>query len=277
MSEIKRETSRTGVELATREWLPAGKPRAGVLIVHGLAEHSGRYQHVADILTERGFAVHAFDQRGHGESGGDRIHVEAWDVLLDDVEDRMSAMAFEVSAPAVIYGHSVGGLIALDYCLTRSEVLPELLVLSAPAVSANVAKWKQLLAPILAAVTPKATLPLDLEGTQLSRDPAVGEAYFNDPLVETKATAKFGAEALKAQKRVGELMDSLSIRTMVIAGGNDEIVPPHSSYGLGEVLGVDRTLYPNLRHEMHNEPEGPEVVSDIADWIDAQLARGEGG
>ncbi len=271
MSEIKRETSRTGVELATREWLPAGAPKAGILIVHGLAEHSGRYEHVAEALTARGFAVHAYDQRGHGESGGSRVHVDGWDILLDDVEDRLSAMAFEVKAPAVLYGHSIGGLVALDYCLTRAEVLPDLLVLSGPAIQATLAKWKQVLAPILAKVAPKAALPLDLEGHQLSRDEAVGKAYFDDPLVETKATAKFGAEALKAQARVGQLMDSLKLRTLVIAGGNDEIIPPHSSLSLGEVPGVDRKLYPSLRHELHNEPEGPEVVSDIADWLDSHL------
>lgn len=273
MSEIRKETSRTGVELATREWLPPGKPKAGILIVHGLAEHSGRYLHVADAWTGRDFVVHAYDQRGHGESGGVRTHVDDWDTFLDDLEDRLSAMAFEVKAPVVLYGHSVGGLVALDYCLTRSEVLPELLILSAPAVQATVSKWKQLLAPILAKVMPKATLPLDLEGHQLSRDAEVGEAYFGDPLVETKATARFGAEALAAQKRVREMMDSLKIRTLVIAGGNDEIVPPHSSHSLGEVQGVDRKLYPNLRHELHNEPEGPQVVADIADWIEAQLGR----
>ena len=99
----------------------------------------------------------------------------------------------------------------------------------------------------------------------------MGEAYFSDPLVETKATARFGAEALTAQRRVGELMGSLKIRTLVIAGGNDEIIPPHSSHSLGEVVGVDRKLYPNLRHELHNEPEGPEVIAEIADWIDANL------
>ncbi len=271
MSEIKRETSRTGVELATREWLPAGKPKAGILIIHGIAEHSGRYEHVAEAWTSRGYAVQAFDLRGHGESGGSRVHVDGWDIMLDDVEDRLSALAFEVKAPSVLYGHSLGGLIALDYCLTRSEVLPQLLVLSGPAVQSTIAKWKQVLAPILARLVPKAALPLDLEGHQLSRDAAVGEAYFADPLTETKATARFGAEALMAQKRVGQLMGSLRIPTMVIAGGNDEIVPARSSHSLGEVPGVDRKLYPNLRHELHNEPEGPEVIADIADWIDAHL------
>ena len=271
MSEVKRETSRTGVQLATREWLPADTARAGILIIHGLAEHSGRYEHVGAAWAARGFAVNAYDQRGHGESGGDRMHVDGWDILLDDVEDRLSALSFEVKAPVIMYGHSVGGLVALDYCLTRSEVLPDLLVLSSPAIQSTIAKWKQVLAPILARVAPKAALPLDLEGHRLSRDPAVGEAYFSDPLVETKATARFGAEALTAQKRVEQRMNSLHIRTLVIAGGDDEIVPPHSSHSLGELAGVDRKLYPNLRHELHNEPEGPEVIAEIADWIDANL------
>jgi alpha-beta hydrolase superfamily lysophospholipase len=271
MSEIKRETSRTGVELATREWLPTGAPKAAILIIHGLAEHSGRYEHVAEAFAARDFAVHAYDQRGHGESGGSRVHVDGWDILLDDVEDRLSAMAFEIKAPVIMYGHSMGGLVALDYCLTRSEVLPDLLVLSAPGIKSTIAKWKQLLAPVLAKLAPKATLPLDFDEEHMSRDPAVAAAYLADPLVERKATAKFGAEALKAQKRVGERMDSLTVRTLVIAGGNDEVVPAHSSHGLGDVPGVDRKLYPNLRHELHNEPEGPEVVKDIADWLDAQL------
>ncbi|MBT8201773.1 MAG: alpha/beta hydrolase [Acidimicrobiia bacterium] len=271
MSEVKRETSRTGVELATREWLPAGPPKAAILIIHGLAEHSGRYEHVAAQFVDRGYAVHAYDQRGHGESGGDRTHVDDWQVFLDDVEDRLSAVAFEAKLPTVMYGHSIGGLVALDYCLTRSEVLPELLVLSGPAIKATIAKWKQVLAPILAKVLPNARLPLDLEGHQLSRDAAVGEAYFSDPLVETKATAKFGAEALEAQQRVGERMAMLAIPTLVIAGGNDEIIPPQSSHSLGELAVVDRKLYPSLRHELHNEPEGPEVVKDIADWLDSKL------
>lgn len=271
MSEVKHETSRTGVHLATREWLPAGKPKGAILIVHGLAEHSGRWDHVAEQLTERGFAVHSYDHRGHGESGGDRTHVDEWDIYLDDIEDRLSAMAFEINAPVIMYGHSIGGLMALDYCISRSEVLPELLVLSGPAIKATVAKWKQMLAPVLGAIAPKARLPLDLKGEQLSRDPAVGEAYFGDPLVETGATARFGAEALKAQKRVGARMGSLAIPTLVLAGGSDEIIPPQSSHDLGELPNVDRKLYPSLRHELHNEPEGKEVVAEIADWLEAKL------
>lgn len=272
MSEIKRETSRTGVQLATREWLPDGKPVAAILIVHGLAEHSGRWAHVADQLAERGFAVHAYDHRGHGESGGVKGHVDTWDEFLDDIEDRLSAVKFESRKPTVLYGHSIGGLMALDYCLTRSEVLPDLLVLSGPAIKSTIAKWKQVLAPVIALVAPKLRLPLDLKGEHLSRDPSVAEEYFGDPLVQEHASAKFGAEALKAQSRVGERMDSLSIPTLVIAGGNDQIIPPHSSHGLGEVPGVDRKLYPNLRHELHNEPEGAEVVGDIADWLEARLS-----
>lgn len=271
MSDIKRETSRTGVQLATREWLPDGKSRASILIVHGLAEHSGRWGHVAEQLTGRGFEVHAYDHRGHGESGGAQGHVDTWHEYLDDLEDRLSAVKFESRKPTVLYGHSIGGLMSLDYCLTRSEVLPDLLVLSGPAIKSTIAKWKQILAPIVAVIAPKLKLPLDLKGEHLSRDPSVAEAYFGDPLVYEHASAKFGAEALKAQERVGQRMDSLSIPTFVVAGGNDEIIPPHSSHSLGELPGVDRKLYPNLRHEVHNEPEGPEVVDDITDWIESKL------
>ena len=272
MSEVKRETSRTGVQLATREWHPDGATRAGILLVHGIAEHSGRYEHVGEALAGRGFAVYGYDHRGHGESGGIRGHVDGWDEYLDDLEDRLSAAKFETKKPMVLYGHSLGGLMALDYCLTRSEVQPDLLVLSGPAVKATIAKWKQVLAPIIAKVAPKVSLPLDLEGHQLSRDPKVGEEYFADPLVHEKASAQFGAEALRAQARVGTMMTSLSLPTLVLAGGNDEIIPPQSSVSLGDLPSVDRRLYPELRHELHNEPEGPQVIADIADWIDSQLS-----
>lgn len=271
MSEVKWETSRTGAQLATREWHPDGSTRAAILLLHGGGEHSGRWNHVGDVLAGRGFGVYAYDHRGHGHSDGRRYHIETWDEYLDDLEDRLSVVKFDDHKPVVLYGHSIGGLIALDYCLTRSEVLPDLLVLSGPAIKATVAKWKQMIAPTLAKIAPRLSLGLGLRGDQLSRDPDVGEAYFADPLVLTKATAQFGAETLKAQARVGTMMTSLAFPTLVLAGGNDEIIPPQSSMSLGDLPGVDRRLYPHLRHELHNEPEGPEVLNDIADWIEAKL------
>ena len=273
MTEVNRETSRTGAQLATRKWIPKGPARAGVVIVHGAAEHSGRYDHVGSALAARGFATYSYDHRGHGESSGPSMHVDSWQEYVGDLEDRFSAAAVSLKLPMVLYGHSLGGLMALDYCLSVSEPIPDLLVLSGPALEANVASWKKALAPILAKIMPKVLLPLDLEGGQLSRDPQVGEAYFNDPLVATKATARFGAETLKAQARVAERMPTLTVATLLLAGGSDTIIPPQSSLALGEVAVVERRLYPNLRHEIHNEPEGPEVISDIADWIDAQLEK----
>ncbi|MEE8491745.1 MAG: lysophospholipase [Acidimicrobiia bacterium] len=273
VTEVNRETSRTGAQLATRDWIPEGPARAGIVIVHGAAEHSGRYEHVGSALAARGYATYSYDHRGHGESSGPSMHVDNWREYVDDLEDRFSAVAVALKLPMVLYGHSLGGLIALDYCLSTSELMPDLLVLSGPALEANVAGWKKMLAPVLARIMPRALLPLDLEGEQLSRDPRVGEAYSNDPLVATKATARFGAETLKAQARVAERIPMLTIPTLLLAGGSDTIIPPQSSLALAEVAVVERRLYPNLRHEIHNEPEGPEVVSDIADWIDAQLEK----
>lgn len=274
MSGAGMETSRTGAQLATREWMPDGPARAGVVIVHGVAEHSGRYEHVGEALAGRGFATFSYDHRGHGESTGSRVHVDAWQEYIDDLEDRFSAAAVGLKLPTVLYGHSLGGLMALDYCLSTATLMPDLLVLSGPALDANVARWKKALAPILGKIMPKAMLPLDLEGEQLSRDPAVGEKYLADPLVARKATARFGAETLKAQARVAERLTTLTIPTLVLAGGNDTITPPQTSLRLGELDIVDRRLYPNLRHEIHNEPEGPEVISDIADWIDSRIDSG---
>ena len=145
------------------------------------------------------------------------------------------------------------------------------LVLSAPALDDTVAKWKKLLAPFVARIAPGMALPIGLQGEQFSRDPAVGEAYFADPLIETKATALFGAETLKARERVAARIESLRLPTLVITGGQDTIIPPQSSLRLAELPGVERKLYPGLRHELHNEPEGEQVLTDIAGWIDQQL------
>jgi alpha-beta hydrolase superfamily lysophospholipase len=127
------------------------------------------------------------------------------------------------------------------------------------------------LAPVMAAIAPKLEFPNGLDGSQLSRDPAVGEAYFADPLTYPKTTTRYGAEMFAAMERVRGSLDRLSIPTLVIHGAADPIVPPQASAALGELEGVERRLYPALRHEMFNEPEGPEVVADVIGWIDTRL------
>ena len=270
-SSTDRVASRDGTELLVRRWPARLAPWASVLLVHGLAEHSGRYEHVGRWLAEAGLDVEAYDQRGFGASGGRRAYVERWTENHDDLEDRLAALRSRAGAagrPVVVYGHSLGGAIALGYAIADPpRPLPDALVLSAPAIDSTIPGWKRFVARVLGSVMPTGTLKNDLDGGILSRDPAVGEQYASDPLNQHATTFRFGAEALREQGRIRGAFDRLSIPTLVYHGGEDRLVPTASSEVLGTLPGVERRVYPGLRHESHNEPEGPAVIADVVTWL----------
>jgi alpha-beta hydrolase superfamily lysophospholipase len=133
------------------------------------------------------------------------------------------------------------------------------------------AAWQRAVAGVARRIAPTATVPNSLKGEQLSRDPAVGEAYFSDPLVFQKSTTRLGAALFEAMDELNESLSDLHIPTLVLHGGADSIVPPQSTAALGELPNVERRLYPALRHEILNEPEGPEIVAEIVAWIDSRI------
>jgi alpha-beta hydrolase superfamily lysophospholipase len=255
-----------GTALLTRRWEFAD-PRANVLIVHGLGEHSGRYEHVGAFLVDRGYAVTSFDLRGHGASGGPRVDLESFSQYLDDLEQVVG----ETARPLVVYGHSMGGLIATSYAVS-SRPQPDAYVLSAPALRAATPALLRLIAGGLSRIAPNVHLPTAIKGEQLSRDPEVGAAYFADPLVNVKATARFAPIVFAEMTRIASLLPNIDRPTLVIHGAEDEIVPPDASAPLAAVPGVERKLFPGLRHETHNEPEQAEVLGFVAGWLDRQFA-----
>ena len=259
-----------GTPLHLRHWATSGKPWATVLLVHGIGEHSGRYERTGRLMAEAGIDVHAFDIRGHGLSGGRRVYVRVWDDYLDDLAVRVAAVR-EPGVPLVLFGHSMGALITLTYACSDRPA-PDLLVLSAVPLDARVPGWQRALAPILSRLAPTAILANPITGEQLSRDPAVGKAYFADPLVQPRSTTRLGAELLKAMKRGREGLDRLRIPALVIHGGGDTLVPTRVSEPLAAVAGVERRVLPDLHHETLNEPEGPEVVAAIVDWLRGRTA-----
>ena len=241
-----------------------------VVLVHGLAEHSGRYERTGALLAEAGLHVRGFDLIGAGASGGRRWHVDDFARYHDQVVSHIS-FARETGKPVVLLGHSFGGNVALGYALSDRPA-PDLLVLSAPAIAGGAA-WQKALAPVIARMAPTMAVPNMLDGDLLSRDPAVAEAYFADPLVVTKSSAKFGALLFEQFELLNERLGDLDIPTLVIHGGDDKVVPTRSSEPLGALDCVERKVYPDLRHETLNEPEGPEIVADIVAWIDGHLSR----
>ena len=273
-SEVDEVGARDGTELRIRHWpVGSGEPWASMLLVHGLAEHSGRYEHVGAQLASAGIDTYAFDLRGFGASGGPRASVERWSQLHDDLEERLVAVrSIAPDRPLVLYGHSLGGLIALGYVLD-GRARPDLLVLSAPAIGATVPAWQRALVGSLRRVAPGMLLSNRLEGKVLSRDPAVVADYFADPLNQHRSTVGFAHAAFAEQRRVAASLDRLSIPTFVVHGGSDLLVPTETSRVLAGLPSCSRRVYPELRHETHNEPEGPQVVGDIIGWVRERASR----
>jgi acylglycerol lipase len=270
-STTQRAPLDDGTELFVRNWRPAGQPWAFVLLVHGLAEHSGRYEHVGARLAAAGLDVTAYDQRGFGASGGRRAFVARWATVHDDLMEQLAAVrARSGGRPVVVYGHSLGGLIALGHVLTNRPK-PDFLVLSAPAIEAAIPAWKRTLARLLSRVAPNAEVKNAFDGADLSRDPAIAEAYFADPLNCHKTTARFAAVALGEQSRVKSRLGGLAVPTLVIHGSADRIVPASGSESLGSIPGVTRRTYPDHRHELHNEPDGPAIIDDVIAWLRATV------
>ena len=259
-----------GTPLLLRSWPEPSRRRASMLIVHGLGEHSGRYEHVGAHFSSAGLAVTALDLRGFGGSGGKRAFVGSFAEYLEDLELPMEAMLAH-PAPTIMYGHSLGGLIALAYALWGRRA-PDLLVLSAPSLDAAIPGWKRVAARLLGRLAPSAALANEIRGDQLSADPAVGEAYFADPLVVTRTTARFGAEWLRAMAKARASLAHLTVPTLVIHGGEDTLVPPAVSEPLAAVPGVRRVVLPGLRHECHNEAGGRVALAEIDGWLAQHLA-----
>jgi alpha-beta hydrolase superfamily lysophospholipase len=259
-----------GTELFTRS-LGADNPRYEVLLIHGLGEHSGRWAKPMSFLAARGATVYTYDLRGHGESQGGRGDLERFDQFHDDIAEMAEATVAQSGRPWVLYGHSLGGLQCAGYLIDGRLPQPNIAVLSAPSMNANVPGAFRAAASILGRVTPGLRVSNSIKGEQLSKDPAVGEAYFADPLVETKPTARFGKCIFDEMARLSDHHGSITTPTLVIHGADDPLVPPSASAGLAASEGVERRLYPTLRHEVHLEVEAPEVMADIADWIDAKL------
>lgn len=257
----------SGIHELTRTWIP-DNPRADFVLVHGLGEHSGRYEAVGATLADAGFMVESFDLIGHGASGGTRADIQDWDQYLDQVQSHLEPRLAN-DRPTVLFGHSLGGLICASY-LVSGRPLPDIAVLSAPALSGGAA-WQRAASAKLASRLGGVRLPTGIKGEQLSRDPQVGVAYFDDPLVLTRATIRLADRMFTAMDRTLSAVPTISIPTLVIHGEADEIVPVSSSEVFEAVGTVSRKTLPDLRHESLNEPEGPEVLREVIEWMDAQL------
>lgn len=268
-----RFTTRDGLSLYEQCWLPEEEPRAAVVVVHGVFEHSGRYTQLADDLNRRGYAVYAMDLRGHGRSEGDRAMIRSFDLYLDDVElflERVTAR--QTGKPVFLLGHSMGGAVAALLGITRPPKIRGL-ILSAPAVSvaSGVFPLLRRLAWLASIVWP--TLRVTRLGCRfISRDPAVVEDFRNDPLVfHDRFPVRTGAEILRAAKRIQTDAERITLPMLIMHGTGDYVTDPQGSRMLvARAHSTDKTLrlYSGLYHEIFSEPERQQVLDDLLAWLD---------
>ena len=265
-----------GIQLRTCCWLPEENPRAVVALVHGISEHCGRYGTLVDHLTSAGFAVCSFDHRGHGKSPGKRGHINDWSEYREDVRAFLEHVRKTVpSRRLFLYGHSLGALIVAEYNLHHWHGIAGLIVSGIPLMPTGAARPHLVfLAKMLSRIWPTLTLPLDVDGSKLSRDEAVARAYETDPLVHHKASTQWGAEALRAIDRVRARYADIRLPILILHGENDQVNDVEGSKELfAKVASADKeiVIYPGGRHEPHNDLDREKVARDVEDWISRHL------
>lgn len=269
-----------GLKLHAQCWEPEGNARAVVALVHGISEHCRRYETLVDHLTRAGFAVCSFDHRGHGKSPGKRGHINDWSEYREDVRAFLEHARKTVPGRRLfLYGHSLGALIVAEYNLHHWHGIAGLIVSGIPLQPTGAAKPHLVfMAKMLSRIWPTLTLPLDVDGSKLSRDAAIARAYETDPLVHHKASTQWGAEALRAIDRVRERASDIRLPLLILHGGNDLVNSVEGSRELfDKVSSVDKEIliYPEGAHEPHNDLDRAKVARDVEDWLSRHLSAGK--
>jgi acylglycerol lipase len=265
-----------GVRIVYDVWTPDAEPRGVVVLSHGLGEHARRYDHVAQRFGAAGLVTYALDHRGHGRAGGKRVRLKKIDEYTGDFDTLVKTANSEYPGlTRTVLGHSMGGGIVFAYGVEHAGEY-DLMVLSGPAVSAHtgVARSKALLGKTVGSLLPN--LPVEqLDANAVSRDPEVVAAYNADPLVHH---GKIPAGIAKALLKVGETMPqrarSLTAPLLVVHGAEDRLVSAAGSERLVDCVAsqdVHLKIYPELYHEVFNEPERDRVLDDVTAWIEARL------
>jgi alpha-beta hydrolase superfamily lysophospholipase len=266
-------TGTGGVKLFYRTWRPEGQPRAGLVLVHGMNEHIGRYAHIAEFFVGQGFAVWGMDHRGYGQSEGDRCFVNRFAEYLEDLH-MLVDMAQECGKPLML-GHSLGGLIAFRYGLAFPETISGL-VISSPyfGVSVQPNAVTKALAPLLSFMLPRLQLDVPFAPESVCRDPQVAKAYAEDPLVWKKATPRWFTESTKAYLACHQgLTQGMKLPVLFLQAGEDTIVDPEATRHVYTLVPHERKafkLYPGMFHEIMNDPGKAEVFQDILNWLREQ-------
>lgn len=269
-------TTTDGLKLHKNEW-PVDNPKAIILLVHGLGEHSGRfeYQELAKDLNKNDFSMTSFDHRGSGRSEGLVAHIDRFTQLTEDLALVANAEKID-DVPYILLSHSLGGLIATRYLIDHENHPFDMAIFSAPAVKADdsMAPILRKIAPIVSKLFPK--LPAaKLAQNMISKDPKVRERYQSDDLIyKGKVRARKGYETMKTMEYIKDKFDRIKLPILIMHGADDKITDPIGSQNLYDgIISADKALkyYEGLYHEIFNEPEREEVIADVVSWINDRI------
>lgn len=264
------------LEIFAQGWEPDQRaPKAAICLVHGLGEHSGRYEHVAEAFTKDGYAMFGFDLRGHGRSGGPRGHFPSSEAVLQDI-DLLFTHAREryPELPLILYGHSLGGILVLYYGLKRKPKVKGVIATSPGLHTALESQTGKIIAAqILGFVAPTVLLPSGLDAHAISHTQAVIDKYQQDPLVHDKISLGFGRTMLGVTKWTLEHAAEFPAPLLLMHGKEDRIAFPSSSIEFAAAAPEKSTLvlWDEGYHELHNEPEQAEVLKTMLIWMNARL------
>ena len=270
--------SKDDIDFFVRGWEPEQKPKAVVALVHGLGEHTGRYEHVAKAMTEAGYAITSFDLRGHGKSSGIRGHFPSLDAVMQDIKDFFIFLTDRYpNTPQFLYGHSLGGLLVLTYALKNKTALKGVIATGAGLRSPiHEQKMKIIMAKLLGSLAPSTLIASGLETAAISQDQNIVDIYIKDPLVHDRISLGFGKAGLNATDFVWSHAEEFSVPLLIMHGTADRITSPHGSADFAKLAAknnkdVTLKLWEGMYHEVHNEPDKEQVLRFIIDWLDRHL------
>lgn len=248
------------------------------MLVHGVCEHCGRYSNLVEPLVADGYAVYGYDQRGHGISPGQRVHVGRWAEYREDLAAFVRFVSgIAPGTPVVLYGHSMGSLVVIDYLLHKPEQVAGAVISGVPLEPAGVGSPALIrIARLLTGIAPRLPVDLGLDAAALSRDPDVVRAYRDDPLVTSRATVRWGTESLDTVRRVRVAMGALDTPLLIVHGEADRLNLPEGARELFEAAaagGKEIRIYPDVHHEPHNDLGHERLAGDVLSWLEQATRR----
>jgi alpha-beta hydrolase superfamily lysophospholipase len=267
-------TTHDGLVVFAQTWQPTAAPKAVIALVHGLGDHSGRFPWLVESLTGAGYAVSAYDQRGHGRTEGPRVHAPSYESLLLDIDRHLEATRERFPAiPLALYGHSFGGAQALCYVLKRRPRLA-CVVASSPGLASGIHQpaVKILAGRVLSRIAPTLHIPLGSPLAGLSHDPEWIAATQRDPLFSATLSARLAIEQLATNEWILSQTE-FPLPLLIMQGSADRHVDPKAIAAFARRLKGDVTFKPweVLGHELHNELKRSDVLAYVRAWLDAHV------